>query len=81
MKESHREWVGSVSLSNGRYWRTASVRVRASSVDPAVRRAVSLARYTLKQRQSQRILRIAGLKLTLVPVRANGKEGSHGKTL
>lgn len=68
MIQSTREWVGSVSLFNGRYWRTANVRVRASAVNPAVRRAVSLARYTLKQRQSQRTLRIAGVKLTLVPV-------------
>jgi hypothetical protein len=62
-----REWVGEVRLSNGRYWRTAKVRVRAATAPTAVRRALLLAKYKIAT-GLHRPLRIAGVWMQLTPV-------------
>jgi len=62
-----REWVGEVRLSNGRYWRTAKVRVRAAAAHTAVRRALLLAKCKIGQ-GLHRPVRIAGIWMQLTPV-------------
>jgi len=62
-----REWVGEVRLSNGRYWRTSRVRVRAHAPHVAVRRALLEAKYAISA-LLRRPLRIAGIRIELTPV-------------
>jgi len=63
-----REWVGEVRLSNGRYWRTAKVRVRAAAAHTAVGRALLAAKYTISLTAHLHPLRISGIWMQLTPV-------------
>jgi hypothetical protein len=62
-----REWVGEVRLSNGRYWRTAKVRVRAGAAPTAARRALLLAKCKIGQ-GLHRPFRIAGVWMQIAPI-------------
>ncbi len=75
-----RQWIGTVQTFNGRYWRTWSVRQKASSIHVAAGRAVQAAML----RQAEEIGRVKTgrirLELTAVPEPAESEEAQSEET-